>query len=98
MNYSNNNTAKRSSTARVGNTLGDQDQDRDREETDVDVDVGADDSTDNLPVLETEHPTSENQPCQYAHHREDNREHDGSGDDDLEAKKQNDQSIRGSVY
>lgn len=98
MNYSNNNTAKRSSTARVGNTLGDQDQDRDREETDVDVDVGADDSTDNLPVLETEHPTSENQPCQYGHHRENNREHDGSGDDDLEAKKQNDQSIRGSVY
>lgn len=97
-NYSNN-TARRSSTARVGNTLGDQDQDRDREETDVDV--GADDSTDNLRVLETEHPTSENQPCHYGHHHEDNREYDGdggSGDDDLEAKQRDDQSIRGSVY
>lgn len=83
----------------MGNTLGDQDQDRDREETDVDV--GADDSTDNLRVLETEHPTSENQPCQYGHHHEDNREYDsdgGSGDDDLEAKQRDDQSIRGSVY
>lgn len=99
-NYSTN-TTKRSSTARVGNTLGDQDQDRDREETDVNVDVGADESTHNLPVLDTEYRISENQPCQYGHHREDNHEDNreqGGSDDDLDAKKRDDQSIQGSVY
>ena len=85
----------------MGNTLGDQDQDRDREETDVNVDVGADDSTHNLPVLDTEYRISENQPCQYGHHREDNHEDNreqGGSDDDLDAKKRDDQSIQGSVY